>query len=111
MASKYGLPASIAVKSWGFGTGTNIKSNSAKMADFAHHLKIQLVEGNQIKKDSVVLTISTRSPSTGEEGEVEVKALCDVPVGEESGQVKLEIWAKKAGNESRRRKGARSRPA
>ena len=66
------------------------------MVDLAQHLKSQIFEGNQIKKNNVVSTISTRTSSMEEDGEVKVKALCDVSVGEENGQVKLESWAKKA---------------
>ena len=100
MASKYSLPGSIAVKSWGFGTGTNIKSSSVKMSDFAQHLKRQMVEGNHIKRGDVKLTVVSRTPPGEEEGEVEVKAQCEVSIAEETGQIKLEIWAKKPGTES-----------
>ena len=100
MSSKYSLPGSIAVKSWGFGTGTNLKSSSVKMSDFARHLKRQMVEGNDIKRGDVTLTVVTRTPPGEEEGEVEVKAQCEVAIGEETGQIKLEIWAKKPGTES-----------
>ena len=99
MSSKYSLPGSIAVKSWGFGTGTNLKSTSVKISDFTQHLKRQMVEGNQIKRGDVTLTVTSRNPPVEEEGKVEVKAQCEVKIGEETGQIKLEIWAKKPGTE------------
>ena len=70
------------------------------MSDFAQHLKRQMVEGNHIKRGDVTLTVVTRTPPGEEEGEVEVKAQCEVAIGEETGQIKLEIWAKKPGTES-----------
>ena len=70
------------------------------MSDFAQHLKRQMVEGNQIKRGDVTLTVVSRSPPSEEEGEVEVKAHCEVAISEETGGIKLEIWAKKAGTES-----------
>ena len=100
MAQKYGLPSTIAVKSCGFGSGTNLKSSNVKMADFAQHLKRQLQDGSQIKRANVTLTVTKRTPSNIEDGEEDVKAQCDVALGEETGQIKLEIWAKKPGMES-----------
>ena len=54
MTSKYSLPGTIAVKGWGFGTGTNLKSGSVKKSDFTQHLKRQMVEGNQIKRGEML---------------------------------------------------------
>ena len=59
-----------------------------------------MVEGNQIKRGDVTLKVVSRSPPSEEDGEVEVKAQCEVEIGEETGGIKLEIWAKKAGTES-----------
>ena len=70
------------------------------MFDFAQHLKRQMVEGNQIKRGDVTLKVVSKSPPSEEDGEVEVKAQCEVEIGEETGGIKLEIWAKKAGTES-----------
>ena len=100
MSSKYGLPGKISVKSWSFGASTNIKSSSVKMSDFAQHLKRQMVEGNQVTRGAVTLTVTSRTPPIEEDGEVEVKALCEATVNNETGQVKLEIWAKPPGTES-----------
>ena len=100
MSLKYGLPGNITVKSWSFGASTNIKSSSVKMSDFVQHLKRQLVEGNTIKRGNVALNVTSRTPPNPEDGESEVKVLCEVTTENESGQVKLEIWAKAPGIKS-----------
>ena len=100
MSLKYGLPGNITVKSWSFGASTNIKSSSVKMSDFVQHLKRQLVEGNTIKRGNVALNVTSRTPPNPEDGESEVKVLCEVTTENDSGQVKLEIWAKAPGMES-----------
>ena len=100
MSSKYGLPASITVKSWSFGASTNIKSSSSKMSDFAQHMKRQMVEGNQLTRGGVTISITSRTPPSDEDSEVEVKALCEATTENETGQIKLEIWAKPPGAES-----------
>ena len=100
MSSKYGLPANITVKSWSFGAATNIKSSSSKMSDFAQHMKRQMVEGNQLTRGGVTMTVTSRTPPSVEDGEVEVKALCEATTGNEAGQINLEIWAKPPGAES-----------
>ena len=59
-----------------------------------------MVEGNQVTRGAVTLTVTSRTPPIEEDGEVEVKALCEATVNNETGQVKLEIWAKPPGTES-----------
>ena len=70
------------------------------MSDFAQHLKRQMVEGNQVTRGAVTLSVTSRTPPAEEDGQVEVKALCEATIGNETGQVKLEIWAKPPGTES-----------
>ena len=100
MASKYGRPGNITIKSWSFGASTNIKSSSVKMSDFVQHLKRQMVEGNTITRGNVTLSVTSRTPNDQEDGKSEVKAICEVTTQNESRQVKLEIWAKAPGMES-----------